>query len=205
MIDHRDCSCRSLRSMSTHNTTIDRRPHLLSYPIRQTWHLQGHVGVDRLMMCWSSLVDEFIHPSVLIIVLRVKCRLLRRESAFLRHLRYLRSLIDFVVAWLRKLSMAQGNAWLMSHSVCTERSIGRSGIICMDTWLSCIVRCKLARSGTSSTFVVVRIKICLELKLMSQRVKLSLDHFSFLLLGFQCNFKIISVSLDKNELFSSIC
>ena len=40
---------------------------------------------------------------------------------------------------------------------------------------------------------------------MSQRVKLSLDHFSLLLLGFERNFEVVSVPLDKDKLFPNVC
>ena len=124
MVDERDSCCRSLRSRSTHNTSIDRRPHLLSHPICQARHLQRHVRVNLLMVYWPSLISELIHLSVLHVVLLVDSRLLRRISPSLGHLGDLRPLLSSVVTWLLELSMTQGNTTrLMVHSVRAERSV----------------------------------------------------------------------------------
>ena len=134
IVDQRHSCSRSLRSRSTHNTSIDRRPHFLSHSIGQTWHLQRHVRVDRLMVCWSSLVDKLIHLSILHFVLLVHSRLLRRISPSLRHLSNIRSFLGAMITWLLKLSMAQGNTtMLLVHSICAERSVCWCGLVRLYT------------------------------------------------------------------------
>ena len=105
MVDERDSCCRSLRSRSTHSTSIDRRSHLFSHPICQARHLQRHVRVDLLMVYRPSLISELIHLSVLHVVLLVDSRLLRGVSPSLGHLSDIRPLFSSVVTWLLELSM----------------------------------------------------------------------------------------------------
>lgn len=78
------CSC--LSSWAWHDATIHWRSHFLAFAISQTWHLQGHVWMDRLVMSHSMLLhvlDQLLSLDLLnLVLLRIDRWLLRWEPSF---------------------------------------------------------------------------------------------------------------------------
>lgn len=197
-----------LRSRARHDSAVHRRSHFFSHSVGETGHLEGHV---RIICCvvwlYSSWISEqlaAVYHQVLVIFVRllgVDGGLLGREPAPHWEFRGVWSLLDMDVRLL-ELAVSQSHIRWPIHPIGAKRPVWRR-IVRLHARLSGIVRCELARRG-GRTLVVVRIQVRLELQLVSEREKFALNHFPFLLLGFEGHFEVISVSLDENEFLASV-